>query len=109
MLPEIVPGHEANAKAGLEHRLAKAGVDVRLNTKAARAEPGCVVCEDGSRIDCGAVVNAAGLAARSGPAEALAAAAGSAYTIGDCREARKIYDATHEAWKAVLEIGGQAV
>ncbi|MCL1895419.1 MAG: NAD(P)/FAD-dependent oxidoreductase [Clostridiales bacterium] len=110
MLEEIVPGHETNAKIGLEHRLAKAGVDIRLNSRAVEVEPCGVVCEGSVRIECGAVVNAAGLIARSGQAEALAAAAAvPAYIIGDCREARKIYDATHEAWKAVFEIGGQPI
>ncbi|MCL2111837.1 MAG: NAD(P)/FAD-dependent oxidoreductase [Clostridiales bacterium] len=109
MLGDIVPGHEANAKAGLVHRMKAAGVDVRLNTKVAGIGDGHVECEGGERIECGDVVNAAGLKARkdlAGQLAAKTAAAGKeAYIIGDCKEARKIYDVTHEAWQAVLRIG----
>ncbi len=109
MTGEIVPGHEANAKAGIESRMAKAGVDIRLNCKAVEVQPGNIVCEGGACMKCGAVINASGLKAKDELALALAASGKPSYIIGDCKEARKIYDATHEAWRAVLEISERFV
>ena len=104
MLSVIASGHENNAKIGLITRLAKANVDIRLNSKVVVVESGKVLCEDGTHISCDAVINAAGLVARADQAKALAVVAKPTYIIGDCKEARKIYDAIHEAWQAVLEI-----
>jgi len=107
MTGDIVPDHEPNAKAGLEDRLGKAGVKVLLNSKAVSIEPpGAVVCEDGSKVEADIAVNAAGLVARASQAQKLASSDKAVYVIGDCDEARKIYDAMHEAWRAVLDISG---
>ena len=113
MTGEIVPGHENNAKIGLTVRMEKAGVDIRLFSRVLAIEKdGAIVSlayEDGGgnrkKFECETAVNATGLAAREALAQGLAAAGKEVYVIGDCKEARKIYDATHEAWKAVLQIG----
>jgi len=104
MLGDIATTHENNARAGLLDRLGKANVRICVNSKAVEIEPSAVVCEDGLRVECDAVVNAAGLVARADKAMEFAYIDKTMYIIGDCDEARKIYDATHEAWAAVLDI-----
>jgi len=94
MLGDLVPDHENNARIGLLNRLEKAGVKILLNTKVDSVDS----------IDTEAVINATGLVARSELAHKLADADKMVYIIGDCDEARNIYDAMHEAWRAVLEI-----
>jgi len=104
MMESLVPDHENNARIGLLDRLDKAGADIMLNSKAVAIDPSGVVLEDGSCVKCDTVVNAAGLVARAELARKLTVAEKTVYVIGDCDKARKIYDATHEAWRAVLEI-----
>ena len=104
MAGDIATTLEANARAGILYRLNKANAKICTGSKAVEILPSCVVLEDGLSIECDTVINAAGLVALEEQAKALAAVAKTVYVIGDCDEARKIYDATHDAWRAVLEI-----
>jgi 2-enoate reductase len=105
MLDGIAEELESNVKAGLISRMEKAGVTIHLNTKAINIQPGIVECENRKFFACDTVINATGLKARNELAEMMASSATRpVYIIGDCREARKIYDATHGAWQAVLDI-----
>ena len=86
-------------------RLKKAGVIICLNRKVTKITQDGVVCEDGSAITCDAVINASGLTAKKDLADSLVSGTNiPVYVIGDCVEARKIYDAVHGAWQAVMEI-----
>ncbi len=104
MLDALVPGHEPGARAELLWRLDKAKVNIRANCKVKEITAGSVLCESGDKISCDAVVNATGLKANSAEAAALTGIVPATYVIGDCAGARKIYNATHEAWRTVFEI-----
>lgn len=104
MLGEIVPDHEPGAKAALLFRLQEENVQIYTGQKVAQITPEGVVCESGLKVDCDMVVNATGLSANCREAAALSGIVENTYVIGDCFAARKIYNATHEAWKTVLKI-----
>ena len=105
MQDDIVKEVENNARIGITTRLEKANVTICLNSKVTRINADGLVCEDGSTITCDAVINASGLSAKKDLAESLATGTNvSTYIIGDCVEARKIYDAVHGAWQVVMEI-----
>jgi 2,4-dienoyl-CoA reductase-like NADH-dependent reductase (Old Yellow Enzyme family)/thioredoxin reductase len=102
---DIITDIERNARVGLKTRMYSAGVNIRLNSKVIKINPDNVECEKGEKTDCDAVVNATGLTARSDQVRKMAATANKpVFVIGDCKEARKIYDAVHDAWQAVLDI-----
>ena len=104
MLGALVPGHEPGARAELLYRLDKAKVNIRTSCKVKEIATGSVVCENGETIPCDVVINATGLAANSREAAVLSGIVPITYVIGDCAGARKIYNATHEAWRTVFEI-----
>lgn len=104
MLPDIVPDHEAGAQASLKFRLGEAHVAVFTSQKVASITPSAVICESGLNAPCDVVVNATGLAANASEAARLSSIVPATYVIGDCRCARRIYDATQEAWKTVFDI-----
>jgi 2,4-dienoyl-CoA reductase-like NADH-dependent reductase (Old Yellow Enzyme family)/thioredoxin reductase len=104
MLPEIVPDHEPGAKAALQYMLNENHVDIQTGKKVKLITNDGVMCEDGMKVNCELVVNATGLSANCREAEALSGIVPNTYAIGDCVAARKIYNATHEAWKTVFKI-----
>jgi len=104
MLPDIVPDHEAGAQVSLKYRLSKENVRVLTSHKVASVTPQAVICEGGLEAACDVVVNATGLAANAMEAESLSNIVPNTYVIGDCRCARRIYDATGEAWKTIFDI-----
>lgn len=105
MQDDIVQDIEANARAGLKMRMDDAGVSVHLNCKAAKVNPGSVECDNGKIVECDVVINATGLAANYDQVKKMVTSAVKpVYVIGDCKEARNIYEAVHGAWQAVLDI-----
>jgi len=104
MLDEIVPDHEAGARASLKYRLEGEKARVLTGRKVSKITPEAVICECGLEAPCDVVVNATGLAANAKEADALLGVIPETYVIGDCRSARKIYNATQEAWKTIFDI-----
>lgn len=104
MLPDIVPEHEAGAQAAIKFRLGEKNVNIYTSHKVAEIQPGNVVCECGREVSCDVVVNATGLTANAAEADNLSGVVPDTYVIGDCKCARRIYDATAEAWKTVFDI-----
>ena len=104
MLPEIVPDHEPGAKAALTFQLNEKNVAIQTGKKVKQITSDGVVCEDGQKVSCELVVNATGLAANCQEVRTLSDIVPNTYVIGDCVAARKIYNATHEAWKTVFKI-----
>jgi 2,4-dienoyl-CoA reductase-like NADH-dependent reductase (Old Yellow Enzyme family)/thioredoxin reductase len=56
-------------------------------------------------LGCNAVVLALGSTPRSSLSEQLARSEAEVYTIGDCKQPRRIYEAIHEAWWVARQIG----
>jgi len=105
MKDDVVSDMEPGARVGLKTRMDKAGVSIRLNSKVIKINSGSVECDNGLKVECDSIVNATGLTARSDQVQKMIAVTNKpVYVIGDCKEARKIYDAVHGAWQAVLEI-----
>lgn len=104
MLSEIVPDHEPGAKAALQFMLDENNVDIQTGKKVKQITKDGVVCEDGQKISCELVVNATGLSANSQEVKTLSDIVPNTFLIGDCVAARKIYNATHEAWKTMFKI-----
>jgi 2,4-dienoyl-CoA reductase-like NADH-dependent reductase (Old Yellow Enzyme family)/thioredoxin reductase len=104
MLPDIVPDHEPGAQAALKLQLGEKNVNIYTSHTVAEITPGSVACEGGLEAACDVVVNATGLAANAMEAESLSNIVPNTYVIGDCRCARRIYDATGEAWKTIFDI-----
>ena len=104
MLPDIVPDHEAGAQASLKFRLGEENVKVLTSHKVSNITPAAVICENGLEAACDVVVNATGLAANTAEVAGLSNIVPRTYVIGDCLCARRIYDATQEAWKTVFDI-----
>jgi len=103
----IVNDIDPGAKICLKTRMEKAGVSIRLNSKVAKINPDSVECENGVRVECDSVINATGLTAKSDQVRKMVVNSNKPiYVIGDCKEARKIYDAVHDAWKVIKEING---
>ncbi|MEI6101618.1 MAG: FAD-dependent oxidoreductase [Eubacteriales bacterium] len=108
MLSELVPNHEPGSRVELHYRMDQAHVDIRTNHTVKEIMQEGVLCEGGDLFKCDAVVNATGLKANSREAAALSGIVPNTYIIGDCADARKIYTATHEAWRTIFTIESDA-
>ena len=102
---------EAQAESGVGNAAAKVGevkLEINVNTKAKEIKADGVLCEtpDGEKFyEADTVVLALGVEPLWAEVDALADFAGEFYQIGDCREPRKILNATGEAWTAANLIG----
>ena len=106
MLDEILIEVEPVSKMALVERLGKAGVEIYTGWHLEEVTDKGVVCTDKKwgrhKIEADTVVLAVGLKARKELAEKFRGLAPEVYVIGDCVEARKIYHAFEDAWRAVL-------
>ncbi|NLE74819.1 MAG: FAD-dependent oxidoreductase [Actinobacteria bacterium] len=95
-------------EAGLMLRIEKANITVRTGWHAEEVRDGGVVCLDkhwrNHLIETETVVLAAGLTARTELVESFQNCATEVYAIGDCVEARRIHEASQDAWRVALRI-----
>jgi len=107
MLDDILIGHELLNKTVLKDRLKAAGVTIHTGWILREIRDRGVVCEDKSwqtqKIPADTVVLCTGLEARKDVVEKFRGLAPEVYAIGDCTEARRIYNAFEDAWYAVLK------
>lgn len=108
MLDEILIGVEPICVMALMERLRKAGVKIHTGWYLEEVTDKGVICTDKKwrrhEIEADTVVLAMGLTARKELVEKFKGLAPEVYVIGDCVEARKIYHAFEDAWRAVLAI-----
>ena len=107
MLNDIARDHEPGSKEALVYYLDKAGVQVLCGYKVDSIDSQQVACSSGSDAKCiksDSVVIATGLRSRNETAEELSGIADKTFVIGDCKQARRIFDAFHDAWKAAKRI-----
>ena len=106
MLYEILTGMEPVSSMALTERLGKAGVEVHTGWHLEEITPDKVVCTDKMwkrhEIDTDTIVLAMGLKAKNEAAKEFIDLAPEVHIIGDCVEARKIYNAFEDSWRAVL-------
>jgi 2,4-dienoyl-CoA reductase-like NADH-dependent reductase (Old Yellow Enzyme family)/thioredoxin reductase len=108
MLDEMLVGTEPKCRIALTERLQKTGVQVHLGWYVDEIRDKAIVCTDKKwqrhEIEADSVVLATGLRARKKLVEKFRDLAPEVYVIGDCVEARKIYHAFEDAWRAGLLI-----
>jgi len=107
MLDDILIDHEILNKTVLKERLQAAGVTIHTGWILREIRDRGVVCEDKSwqmqKIPADTVAMCTGLEARKDMVEEFKGLAPEVYAIGDCAEARRIYNAFEDAWYAVLK------
>ncbi len=108
MLDEILVDHETLHKVVLKERLQAANVRVHTSFILKEITDTGIICEDKNwnlhEIDADTVVLCIGFDPRKNILTEIAGLAPEIYAIGDCVEARRIYNAFEEAWQAVLKI-----
>jgi 2,4-dienoyl-CoA reductase-like NADH-dependent reductase (Old Yellow Enzyme family)/thioredoxin reductase len=108
MLDEMLVGVQGMCQKALKERLQEAGVKVHLGWHLDEIMDRGVICTDRRRqrheIEADSVVLATGLRAKKELAEQFKDLAPEVYVIGDCVEARKIYHAFEDAWRAAILI-----
>ena len=99
---------EIFSKITLTERLQKAGVEIRTGWDLKEITDSGVICEDKDwqrhEVAADTVIIAKGLESRRGLVEKFRGLAPEVYVVGDCVEARKIYNAFEDAWRAALLI-----
>jgi 2,4-dienoyl-CoA reductase-like NADH-dependent reductase (Old Yellow Enzyme family)/thioredoxin reductase len=107
MLDDILIGHELLNKTVLKERLQAARVTIHTGWILREIRDRGVVCEDKNwqtqKIPADTVVLCTGLEPRKDTVEKFRGLAPEVYAIGDCVEARRIYNAFEDAWYAVLK------
>jgi len=107
MLDDILIGHELLNKTVLKERLQATGVTIHTGWILREIRDRGVVCEDKNwqmqKIPADTVAMCTGLEARKDVVEKFRGLAPEVYAIGDCAEARRIYNAFEDAWYAVLK------
>jgi 2,4-dienoyl-CoA reductase-like NADH-dependent reductase (Old Yellow Enzyme family)/thioredoxin reductase len=104
MTDQIAQKHESSARQALIERLKSQNVSILTSHTVMEIAAGQVTAKDANgmvrSIDADTVVLATGLASRahSGLTDIIPGTV----CIGDCKEARKIYQCMHEAWNAVI-------
>lgn len=108
MLDEILVGTENLCKQVLTERLHKAGVKIHVAFHLEEIVDEGVICTDREwkrhEQEADTVILATGLGARKKLAEEFKSLAAEVHAIGDCVEARKIYNAFEDAWRIALMI-----
>ena len=108
MLGEVALNLEGfNAKPAILWRLAEDGVKILTSHKVMEIGDGGIVAENdqGKRVELPAdtVIIALGLQARTEEAEQFSDLGAKTVKIGDCVQARRIFDCYEEAWRAVFQ------
>ncbi|MEM2945303.1 MAG: FAD-dependent oxidoreductase [Thermoproteota archaeon] len=108
MLDEILVGVEPVGVMALKERLGKAGITIHTGWRLEEVIENGIVCMDKTwcrhAIEADTVVLAVGLSARKNTVKKFEGLAPEVYVIGDCVQARKIYNAFEDAWRAALTI-----
>jgi 2,4-dienoyl-CoA reductase-like NADH-dependent reductase (Old Yellow Enzyme family)/thioredoxin reductase len=104
MTGQIAQKHESGTRESLILSLQQQKVCIITGSTALEIGPGYVITKDSSgiihTIDADTAVLATGLISRIYPE--LSGIVPKTVSIGDCKEARKIYQCMHEAWNAVI-------
>ena len=104
MLDQIAQKHEPGTREALIQRLQHENVCIMTGHTVLEIEAGLVIASDSGgniiRIKGDTVVLASGLASRV--SSDLSNVITNTFSIGDCVEARKIYQCMHEAWNVVI-------
>jgi 2,4-dienoyl-CoA reductase-like NADH-dependent reductase (Old Yellow Enzyme family)/thioredoxin reductase len=104
MTGQIAQKHESGARESLVHLLQTQKVSMLTSYTAMEIGAGYIVAKDSDgvahKIDADTVVLATGLLSRAD--KELSGIIPKTVCIGDCKEARKIYQCMHEAWNAVI-------
>ncbi len=108
MLESVPYGVEPITAAALIEKMRAAGIEIKTGCFVREITEKGVIYEDKSwkihEIQADSVVLATGLKARKEIFEKFKEVVKEVYVIGDCVEARKIYNAFEEAWRVVLSI-----
>ncbi|MFC1915396.1 FAD-dependent oxidoreductase [Chloroflexota bacterium] len=108
MLDDILCDQEVVNRSVLIERLQAAGVEIRTGWMLREIRDKAVVCEDKNRqmneLAADSVIVCTGLKARKELVDKFKGLAPQVYAIGDCVEARKIYNAFEDAWRAIFDI-----
>ncbi len=106
MLDDLLVDQELFNKMVLVERLQAASVAIRTGLMLREITDKGVVCEDRNwqmhELAADTVVLCTGFRARTELVDKFTGLAPEVYTIGDCVEARNIYNAFEDAWRAVL-------
>ena len=104
MLDQIAQKHEPGTREALIQRLKQEQVCILTNHKVSEIDTGCVIASDSNgniiKIKGDTIILALGLASRT--SSDLSGVITNTFRIGDCIEARKIYQCMHEAWNVVI-------
>jgi len=108
MLDEALVGVQAMCQMALTERLHQSGVEMHLGWHLDEITDGGILCTDKGwqkhEVEADTIVLATGLEAKKRLADKFRGLAPKVYAIGDCVEARKIYHAFEDAWRAALMI-----
>lgn len=103
---DILVGIENLSKIALTERLQKVGVEIYCGWELKEITDGGVVCEDRDwqrhEVAADTVIIAKGLESRKEMVEKFTGLASEVHVIGDCADARKIYNAFEDAWRTAL-------
>lgn len=110
MLPDIVMQDEPLSQIAIKSGLAEAKVNIVTEAKVVEIGKNSVIYEKGGEkitIPMDTCISALGLQARSDLATSFEDIGAESIVIGDAVAGRKLYDCTHEAWRAVRRISGE--
>jgi len=111
MLPDIAMNEEPLSNIAIKLQLDRAGVVIHTSCQVKSVQDGGLTYSDADgnekTITADTVVAATGLQSAKDETDLLADVAGEVYLIGDCKEARKLYECFHEAWHTVRSITGE--
>jgi 2-enoate reductase len=103
---QLIPGATFINRIAIMEKLEKAGVKQLTGCRLTEIRPSAVVYENSEQaaqqMEADTVVLALGVRARENSAEQLRDLAQTVEIIGDCSEARDVYHAIEEAWKAAV-------
>jgi 2-enoate reductase len=108
MLGEMLTDVPGVCQMALTARLKEAGVEIHLGWHLDEIRDNGVVCSDKKwqkhEIEADSVVLATGLRERKEQSDRFQGLAPEVYAIGDCVQARKIYNCFEDAWRVALQI-----
>ena len=108
MLPGIVMQDEPLSQISLMNHLAAANVTCMTSCKVVEIKDGNVIYEDAggkqNSIAADTIISATGLKADTDASAPFADCAKKVVTIGDARQAKKIFECFHQAWQVIREL-----
>lgn len=108
MLPGIVMQDEPLSQISLMNHLAAANVTCKTSCKVVEIKDGNVIYEDAggkqNSIAADTIISATGLKSDTDASAPFADCAKKVVTIGDARQAKKIFECFHQAWQVIREL-----